>query len=152
MERSFLGELKLENSCRFLLFKVDEMQYAVSMEYVAYIVSATGPFPSCRLPDQNSYVESVINIGQQLITIIELSVLKNSIPLYRSECQRPLILVLDYSNSLVGLMADYIDSPLENSELKIERDEFDHQNFLIYDKQNFILFDVPEFYKKLCDL
>lgn len=152
MERSFLGELKLENSCRFLLFKVDEMQYAVSMEYVAYIVSATEPFPSCRLPDQNSYVESVINIGQQLITIIELSVLKNSIPLYRSECQRPLILVLDYSNSLVGLMADYIDSPLENSELKIERDEFDHQNFLIYDKQNFILFDVPEFYKKLCDL
>lgn len=152
MERSFLGELKLENSCRFLLFKVDEMQYAVSMEYVAYIVSATEAFPSCRLPDQNSYVESVINIGQQLITIIELSVLKNSIPLYRSECQRPLILVLDYSNSLVGLMADYIDSPLENSELKIERDEFNHQNFLIYDKQNFILFDVPEFYKKLGDL
>lgn len=56
------------------------------------------------------------------------------------------------NNSLVGLLADYIDSPLENSEWTIERDEFDQQNFLIYDKQNFILFDVPEFHKKLCGL
>lgn len=152
MERSLLGELKLENSRRFLLFKVDEMQYAVSMEYVAYIVSATEPFPSCRLPDRNAYVERVINIGQQLITVIELTVLDNSKRSYRNECQRPFILVLGYSNSLVGLLADYIDSPLENLELKIERDEFDHQDFLIYDERNFTLLDVPEFYKKLCDL
>ena len=152
MESGLLGELKLENSCRFLLLKVDEMQYAVSMEYVAYIVSATEPFPSCRLPERNSYIERIINIGRQLITVIDLSVLENSKTSYRNKCQRPLILVLNYNNTLVGLLADYIDSPLENSELKIEKDEFEQQNFLIYQKQNFILLDVPVFYKKLCDL
>lgn len=152
MENSLLGEQKVYNSCRFLLFKVDEMQYAVSMEYVAYIVSATEPFPSCRLPDRNSYIERIINIGQQLITVIELTALEKSRPSYRNKCQRPLILVMKCNNSLVGLLADYIDSPLENSEWTIERDEFDQQNFLIYDKQNFILFDVPEFHKKLCGL
>lgn len=152
MERSLLGELKLGNSCRFLLFKVDKRQYAVSMEYVAFIVSATEPFPSCRLPELNSYVERIINIGQQLITVIELTALENSKLSYENECQRPLILVLGYDNSLIGLLTDYIDSPLESSELKIERDEFDHQDFLIYDERNFTLLDVPEFYKKLCDL
>lgn len=142
----------MESSCRFLLFKVDELQYAVSMEYVAYIVSATEPFPSCRLPNRNSNVERIINIGQQLIAVIELAALEKIKPSYRNKCQRPLILVLGYNNSLVGLLVDYIDSLLENTELKIERGGFNHQNFLIYDKRNFPLFDVPEFYKKLCGL
>ena len=107
----------MESSCRFLLFKVDELQYAVSMEYVAYIVSATEPFPSCRLPNRNSNVERIINIGQQLIAVIELAALEKIKPSYRNKCQRPLILVLGYNNSLVGLLVDYIDSLLENTEM-----------------------------------
>ena len=33
--------IKMEDGCNYLLFNIDNVQYAVPIEYVAYIVSAS---------------------------------------------------------------------------------------------------------------
>lgn len=132
----------MENDYKYLPFEVDKVRYAVSMEYVAYIVSTSDPFPHCTPPKRNRYIDRIISIEKKLITVVELTGL-------RKNDSRPFILILSYQDSMIGLLTDSIASPLECSELKLEKDSTVQHTFLTCDKEELVLFDVPEFYKKM---
>lgn len=57
---------------QYLLFDVGRMRYAVPMRDVGYIIPASADYPSCVPPKMPSYINRVISIERQPVTIIEI--------------------------------------------------------------------------------
>ncbi|EOS38345.1 hypothetical protein C808_02546 [Lachnospiraceae bacterium M18-1] len=139
----------MESFYQYLPFEVDKVHYAVPMDYVAYIVSATDSYPYCIPPRRKVYIDCIMKIEQKLITVVELSAFSKHMLSDKESCQRPLILILGYQDSMLGVLADYIGPPVEFSKLNFEADVMGQHTFFNCGEEQSILFDVPQFYREL---
>lgn len=122
----------MDDGYNYLPFEIDKTQYAVPLEYVAYIISAAEQYPWCTLPKQNRCVSRVMWVGEELVTIVELTDLWNTLTSNGTQSQRTMLLVLNYCNHLIGVLTDRISHPIES-----------------YDEKYVSSFDVPDFYNTL---
>lgn len=146
--------MNIENrndACHYLLFDVGKTSYAVTMEYVGYIISALEQFQCCVLPEMPSYVSTVMNIGNKLVPIIELENFAEykDLEAGRTRTQHLLILILNYCNVPIGLLTDRISLLSGQEEVRIEADPVSQHIVLTINGKNFVLFNVPEFYKEI---
>lgn len=133
----------------YLLFDVGKISYAVSMEYVGYVLSASEQFQCCMLPGMPSYVSVVMNIGQKLVPIIELENFRESKNLEERKTRRVFILILNYCDEPIGVLTDKISLPSRQRETKVEKDPISQHVVVSFNGKNFALFNVPEFYKEI---
>lgn len=135
----------------YLLFDVGKTLYAVSTEYVGYIVPASGQFQCCALPGMPSYVSTVMNMGEKLVPIIDLKNFEEhkDLEVCETRIQRQIILILNYCNEPIGLLTDRISLSLEQGKIRIETDPISRHIIVKIGGRNFVLFNVPEFYQQL---
>lgn len=98
------------NTYYYLLFDVGKTLYAVSTKYVGYIISASEQFQCCTLPGMPSYVNTVMDMGEKMVPIIDLNNFKEhkELEVCETQIQRRLILILNYCNVPIGLLTDRI--------------------------------------------
>lgn len=130
----------------YLPFKIDGIAYAVPIEYVFSVLSASEDFPSCMPPGRPAYVERVILTEGNLVPLIEWSQvvqegLQNKAP------PRVMLVILRYKNQMLGVLADYVAAPFTLAESRLEPDATKKYNLLFYGDADYILFDVPEFFQ-----
>ncbi|MCM1060994.1 MAG: hypothetical protein NC452_11990 [Eubacterium sp.] len=60
---------------KFLTFDIDKIRYIVPIEYVSYIIASTDPFPCVQSAEkgEKSYIDRILNIERELITVIEIT-------------------------------------------------------------------------------
>lgn len=133
----------------YLLFDTGELQYAVSMGYVGYIISASETFRRCMPPQMPPYVKCVMSIEQELVPIVDLNRLEGTAEDYIGEIQLPLIVILNYCNRAIGVLADKISLQLGKTVEKNQIDPISKRAAVTFDGNIFVLLDVPEFYKKI---
>lgn len=146
--------MNIENrndACHYLLFDVGKTSYAVSMEYVGYIISASEQFQCCVLPEMPSYVSTVMNMENKMVPIIQLENFAEykDLEAGRTRTQHLLILILNYCNIPIGLLTDKISLPSGREEVSIETDPVSQHIVVTISGKNFVLFHVPEFYKEI---
>lgn len=132
---------------QYLLFDVGRMRYAVPIEYVGYIIPATGEYPSCVPPKIPAYISRVISIEKRPVTIIELENFAEDSVVYKGI--RPLVLILNYQNKIIGLQADNISLLSEYLKSELIEDGIHNTLFLNCDGNNFTLLDVPGLFRRL---
>lgn len=133
----------------YLFFDTGELQYAVSMGYVGYIISASETFRRCMPPQMPSYVKYVMSIEQELVPIVDLNRLEGMAEENIGEIQLPLIVILNYRNRAIGVLADKISLQLGKTVEKNQIDPISKHAAVTIDGNIFILLDVPELYKKI---
>lgn len=140
-----------KDAYHYLLFDVGKTLYAVSMEYVGYIISTSEQFQCCALPGMPSYVSTVMNMGKKLVPIIELENFgeHKDLEVCRTGTQRLFILILNYCNVPIGLLTDRISLASGQGEVRTEADPVSKYIVVTISGRNFVLFNVPEFYKEI---
>lgn len=133
----------------YLLFDTGELQYAISVGYVGYIISASETFRRCTPPQMPSYVKCVMSIEQELVPIVDLNRLEGMAGENIGEIQLPLIVILNYRNRAIGVLADKISLQLGKTVEKNQIDPISKHVAVTIDGNIFILLDVPELYKKI---
>jgi len=88
----------------YLPFKIDGIAYAVPIEYVFSVLSASEDFPSCMPPGRPAYVERVILTEGNLVPLIEWSQvvqegLQNKAP------PRVMLVILRYKNQMLEMLS-----------------------------------------------
>lgn len=136
---------------QYLLFDVGKTSYAVSMEYVGYVISASEQFQCCALPGMPSYISTIMNMGNKLVPIIELGNFGESrnLEVCRTRNQYLFILIINYDNVPIGLLTDGISLASGQGEVRTEADPVSRHIVLTISGRNFVLFNVPEFYKEI---
>ncbi len=132
---------------QYLLLDIGEQQYAVPMEYVGYIVPSKGEYPCCTLPQMPFYINRVMSMEKKLVTVIDLENIEKR-DIGHKEI-RPLVLVLNYQNRIIGLQADRITLMPEKSEPKLTKDELNQCSLLHFSGKDFILLNVPHLLEKI---
>lgn len=132
---------------QYLLFDVGRMRYAVPMEYVGYIIPASGEYPSCVPPRMPSYIKHIISIEKRQVAIIELENFAEDDVVYKGV--RPLVLILNCQNKIIGLQADNISILPEHLKSELIEDDIHNTVVLNCDGNDFILLDVPELFEKI---
>lgn len=131
---------------QYVLFDVCKMRYAVPMKYVEYIIPASGEYPSCVPPKVPSYINRIISIEKRQVAVIELENFINDNAVYQGE--RPLVLILNCQDKIIGIQTDYITLPPKQSEPELIEDSVNQCAVLKCDGSDFVLFDVPGLLKK----
>lgn len=139
------------NTYYYLIFNVGKTLYAVSTEYVGYIISASEQFQCCALPGMPYYVNTVMDMGEKMVPIIDLNNFKEhkDLEVCETQIQRRLILILNYCNVPIGLLTDRISLSSEQREVRTETDPIGQNIVVKIGGKNFVLFNVPEFYHQL---
>ena len=132
---------------QYLLFDVGKMRYAVPMMYVGYIIPASGEDPSCIPPKIPAYINRVISIEKRSVTIIELENLVKDNVVY--EGIRPLVLILNCQNKIIGLQTDNISLLPEHLKSELIENSIHNTAILSCDGSDFTLLDVPGLFRKL---
>ena len=136
----------MELPTQYLPFRIDDTWYAVPMEYVSYIIAASEGFLKCSLPKSPPYITWVMSIRNRLIPVIEWDLLHSAgtdpVPVR----QRPLILILNRQNSLLGLLTDEIVPPQEFPSQDCGQVPISSETLLSHGADRYTLFDVPQFY------
>lgn len=133
----------------FLIFDVNEMQYAVPIEYVSFIVMATEQFLACIPPKMPAYVKCIMRMEQGLVPIIDLM----QVPEYGTSSGRkkqyPLVLILCYQARQIGLLTDRV--AIQPAELGqgAEKGTLSRHLFLSFGEKKILQFDVAKFFAQL---
>lgn len=135
-------------SNQYLLLDIGEQQYAVPMEYVGYVVPSEGEYRSCTPPQMPLYINRIMSMEKKLVTVIDLENIEKR-DIGHKEI-RPLVLVLNYQNRIIGLQADRITLMPEKSEPKLTKDELNQCSLLHFSGKDFILLNVPHLLEKIC--
>lgn len=131
----------------YMPFTISKVLYAVSIEYVDFVVAASEKFPKCRLPHEPEFVDSVVFCSGEYITIIDLLQICESTVLEKSH--HSLMLMLHYSGKRFGILADHIDYPISFTEKDCKKDEISKQEILVDGDKEYVVFDILKFYKFL---
>lgn len=134
----------MDYPAQYLPFRIDDTWYAAPMEYVSYIIAASDGFLKCSLPKSPPYITWVMSIRNRLIPVIEWDLLHSDGISLASIRQRPLILILNRQDSLLGLLTDEIDPPREFSSQ--DCGPISSEMILSHGADRYTLFDVPQFY------
>ena len=133
----------------FIIFDVGEMQYAIPIEYIAFIVMAMEQFPSCIPPKMPAYMKCVMRMEQGLVPIVDLT----QVPGYSTSINRtapyPLVLTVSYRNKLIGLLTDRVTIRPAEAEVNAAEGTIVQHRFVNSNGTNFIQFDVEKFYNQL---
>lgn len=133
----------------FVIFDVGEMQYAIPIEYIAFIVMAMEQFPSCIPPRMPAYMKCVMQMEQGLVPIVDLT----QVPGYSTSDHRtapyPLVLIVSYRNKRIGLLTDRVAIQPAEAEVNAAEGTIVRQRLLNTNGSNFIQFDVEKFYNQL---
>ena len=133
----------------FVIFDVGEMQYAIPIEYIAFIVMAMEQFPSCIPPRMPAYMKCVMQMEQGLVPIVDLT----QVPGYSTSDSRttpyPLVLIVSYRDKQIGLLTDRVTIQPAKAEVNAAEGTIVRHRFVNSDGTNFIQFDVEKFYNKL---
>jgi len=133
----------------FVIFDVGEMQYAIPIEYIAFIVMAMEQFPSCIPPRMPAYMKCVMQMEQGLVPIVDLT----QVPGYSTSDSRttpyPLVLIVSYRDKQIGLLTDRVTIQPAKAEVNAAEGTIVQHRFVSSDGTNFIQFDVEKFYNKL---
>lgn len=94
-------------------------------------------------------MKCVMSIEQELVPIVDLNRLEGTAEDYIGEIQLPLIVILNYCNRAIGVLADKISLQLGKTVEKNQIDPISKRAAVTIDGNIFVLLDVPEFYKKI---
>lgn len=137
---------KVDNT-DFIIFDVGEMQYAIPIEYIAFIFMAMEQFPSCIPPRMPAYMKCVMQMEQGLIPIVDLA----QVPGYSAFNSRatpyPLVLVVSYRGKLIGLLTDRV--AIQPAEVKAAERSIVRHHLVNSNGTDFVQFDVEKFYNQL---
>jgi len=103
------NEETLEEEEQFVIFKLDEQEYAVPIESVQEIVRV--PEELTRVPKTPDFVEGVINLRGNVLPIIDLRKKFDLREKQRDEHQRIMVFVID--NLSVGFIVDSVSEVLK---------------------------------------
>ena len=133
----------------FMIFNVGEMQYAIPIEYIAFIVMAMEQFPSCIPPRMPAYMKCVMRMEQGLVPVVDLT----QVPGYSTSNNRatpyPLVLIVSYRNKLIGLLTDRVTIRPAEAEVNAAEGTIVRHGLVNSNGTNFIQFDVEKFYNQL---
>lgn len=133
----------------FVIFDVGEMQYAIPIEYIAFIVMAMEQFPSCIPPRMPAYMKCVMQMEQGLVPIVDLT----QVPGYSTSSHRtapyPLVLIVSYRNKQIGLLTDRVAIRPAEAEVNAAVGTIVRHRLVNSNGTNFIQFDVEKFYNQL---
>lgn len=132
---------------QYMLLDIGELRYAVPMEYVGYIVPSEGEYHCCTLPQMPFYINRIMSVEKELVTVIDLENIEKKDIGHKDI--RPLILILNYQNKIIGLQADNITLMSEKSESKLIKDETNQCSLLHFGGKDFILLNVPCLFEKI---
>lgn len=138
--------MKMEQPAQYLPFRINDTWYAAPMEYVSYIIASSEGFLKCSLPKSPPYIMWVMSIHNRLIPVIEWDMLHFAGTDPASIRQRPLILILNRQNSLLGLLTDEIAPPREFPSQDCGQAPVSSETILTHGADRYTLFDVPQFY------
>lgn len=139
----------MNDAYQYLLFEVRGMRYAVSLEYVGYVISVSEQFSCCVPPGMPSYVRYVVNLVQRLVPIIDLDDFEGNKDADEEETPYPLILILSCRTVQVGLLVNGISLSPRGEETRTETDPVGRQTVVNICGSIYILLDVPAFYHKI---
>jgi len=103
------GEIQL------VVFKIGEEEFGVEINQVREIVKLVA---ITRMPKAPAFIEGVVNLRGQIITVIDLSRRLDLLSIGRSEFTR--IMVVEVGDSTVGMIVDSVSEVLRLSESDIE--------------------------------
>ena len=103
------NEETLEEEEQFVIFKLDEQEYAVPIESVQEIVRV--PEELTRVPKTPDFVEGVINLRGNVLPVIDLRKKFDLREKQRDEHQRIMVFVID--NLSVGFIVDSVSEVLK---------------------------------------
>ena len=133
----------------FIIFDVGGMQYAIPIEYIAFIVMAMEQFPSCTPPKMPAYMQCVMKMEQGLGPVVDLT----QVPGYTTSNHRatpyPLVLIVSHRGEQIGLWTDRVTIQSAEAEDKADERTIVQHRFVKSNGTNFVQFDVEKFYKQL---
>jgi purine-binding chemotaxis protein CheW len=103
------GEIQL------VVFKIGEEEFGVEINQVREIVKLVS---ITRMPKSPAFIEGVVNLRGQIITVIDLSKRLDLPSAGRSEATR--IMVVEIGENIVGMIVDSVSEVLRLSENNIE--------------------------------
>ena len=131
----------------FVIFDVGETQYAIPIEYIAFIVMAMEQFPSCIPPKMPAYIKCVMQMEQGLVPIVDLTL----VPGYSTSNYRtvpyPLVLIVNYRDKQIGLLTDRV--AIQPAEAEATEETIVRHRFVNSKGANIVQFDVEKFYNQL---
>lgn len=128
---------------KYLTIDVGSTKYAIPIEYAGYIVSTDREFLQCTPPNMPSFVKNILIIENEQALIIDLEGLSGTKSVQKTH---PLILLLDYNNSSIGILADKVSLPMWQSDASIEYNPEAHRKFVKIGNERYLLFEVSELY------
>lgn len=130
----------------YLPFKIDGTAYAVPVEYVFSVLSASENFPSCVPPGLPAYVKRVIITEGNLVPVIEWNQVAQ-VDAQNGTKSRIMLVILHHKNRMLGVLADCVAAPFTLAEPKLEPDATKTYTLMLYGNEHYILFDIPEFFQ-----
>lgn len=141
--------MKKADKTDFVIFDVGEIQYAIPIENIAFIVMSMEQFPSCIPPRMPAYIKCVMRMEQGLVPIVDLT----QVPGYSDSNSRttpyPLVLIVSYRDKLMGLLVDRVTIQPAEAESKAAEGAIVRHRLVNSNGANFIQFDIEKFYSQL---
>lgn len=105
------GDRMIQNSDRYLIFELTEEHFAVPLLQVREVIAYKEPTP---LPNSPAYVKGMIQLRDQIVTIVDLSQKMN---LKRKQAAtEATIIIVDFDEQSVGFLVDNVTSVAEFSD------------------------------------
>ena len=136
----------------YLPFEIDGAEYAVPIEYVYAILSASEDLPSCVPPRRPPYVERLVLTEQNLVPVIEWSRVTGREHPKDSQLSRTMLVILRHQKRMLGILADRAAAPFTEIEPRLEQDATKIHTLLICKDKQYILFDIPTVFYNLGDI
>ena len=141
--------MEKKDNTDFIIFDVGEIQYAIPIKYIAFIVMSMEQFPSCIPPKMPVYIKCVMQMEQGLVPIVDLTL----VPGYSTSNHRtapyPLVLIVSYRDKQIGLLTDRVAIQPAEAEANAAVGTIVRHRLVNSNGTNFIQFDVEKFYNQL---
>lgn len=128
---------------KYIAIEIGEVKYAIPIKYAGYIVSTEREFIQCTPPNMPAFVKKILIIEGEQALIVDVEEFNDATS---SEKIHPLILLLNYNNNTIGILADRVYLPSEQSDARIEANPAINQKFVKIGGENYLLFNVSELY------
>ncbi len=131
------------NDYKYITIEIGEVKYAIPIEYAGYIVSTERKFIQCTPPNMPAFVKQILIVEGEQALIVDLDELNGVTSPTETH---PLILLLDYNDTTIGILADRVYLPSVQSDARIEVNPTVDQKFVKMGGENYLLFNVSELY------
>lgn len=135
-----------ESSYKCLTFEINKLLFAVPIEKVRHIIPRTEKIQWGTLPNTPAHVNCVIRWEEQLAPIVDLyGISKGTLTFDTAQ----FIILLDNSETLIGLLAHRVIDIITFSENEIVKGGNLYPNIFFYNETAYHSIDVPALYKSI---